>query len=192
MLSLPPIARNPSHDEIRRYLPLVERVVSSVRRRLPSHLSRADLVAAGVRGLVDALRRDPGGHERFEAYASIRIRGAIYDDLRSLDWAPRSSRSAEGAVSVVAFEDLAPGEQSRHGHDVEALDAEGLMAMFEEQDALARAIDALPARERLIIRSRYFEGKQLEEIGAELHVTAARISQLHSRAIGMLRVALTK
>lgn len=191
MLSLPPIARNPSKDEIRRYLPLVERVVGRVRRRLPSHISRDDLMAAGVRGLVDALRKDPAGHgPRFEHYAMIRIRGAMYDDLRSLDWLTRTSRANEGSMSVVMFDDLAPAEQAAHAEDHATLDASELMSSCEEQESLERAINALPERERLIIRMRYFEGAQLDQIGMVLSVTPARVSQLHGRAIEHLRALM--
>lgn len=187
MLSLAPIARTPSNDEIRRYQPLVERIVSNIRRRLPPNVSRPDLVAAGMRGLVDARTRDRVGGPQFEHYAAIRIRGAILDELRSLQWTPRANRSGERTTSVVMFEDLPPGEQAAHSCDTSSVDASELLQGAEEQEALRRAIESLPERDRLIIRMRYFEGAQFDEIGVKLAVTPARVSQLHGRAIGRLR-----
>ena len=58
---------------------------------LPSHLSMDDLYGAGLVGLLNAVRRfDPKGGSSFEAYTRVRIRGAIFDELRRLDWVPRS------------------------------------------------------------------------------------------------------
>jgi len=62
-------------------------------RRLPSSVELDDMVGAGFVGLLNALERfDPERGTRFESYAALRIRGAILDELRSLDWVPRSVR----------------------------------------------------------------------------------------------------
>jgi RNA polymerase sigma factor for flagellar operon FliA len=76
------------------HLPLVWRVARQVARRLPSSVDAAELVGAGTLGLVDAFARyEPSRCDRFSAYAEIRIRGAILDQLREMDWMPRSARS---------------------------------------------------------------------------------------------------
>ena len=62
---------------------------------LPSSVDPGDLVSSGVLGLIDAIERfDPQRGVKFETFATPRIRGAIYDGLRELDWVPRSVRSA--------------------------------------------------------------------------------------------------
>ena len=82
MLATSPIFRTPSAEEITRHMPLVRQVVARFLRRLPSSVLRDDLMAAGVYGLVDALRKNGGDlGPAFEGYARIRIRGAILDEL---------------------------------------------------------------------------------------------------------------
>src|SRR5450756_1042228 len=61
---------------------------------LPSHIEEADLISYGLLGLIGALERfDPKREIKFETYAISRIKGSIIDELRSLDWVPRSVRS---------------------------------------------------------------------------------------------------
>jgi len=75
------------------YAPLVKYVASRVATGLPANVEQADLVSYGIFGLIDALAKfDPSREIKFETYAIPRIRGAIIDELRSLDWVPRSVR----------------------------------------------------------------------------------------------------
>lgn len=75
------------------YAPLVKYVAGRVGVGLPSSVDPADLVSNGMFGLIDAIERfDPLRANKFETYAVTRIRGAIIDELRSLDWVPRSVR----------------------------------------------------------------------------------------------------
>jgi RNA polymerase sigma factor for flagellar operon FliA len=75
------------------YAPLVKYVASRVATGLPANVEQADLVSYGIFGLIDALEKfDPSREIKFETYAIPRIRGAIIDELRSLDWVPRSVR----------------------------------------------------------------------------------------------------
>jgi RNA polymerase sigma factor for flagellar operon FliA len=75
------------------YWSLVERTARRLGADLPPHVERADLVSYGLLGLLDAIDRyDRGRGVPFEAYAAIRIRGAVLDGLRSIDWVPRSVR----------------------------------------------------------------------------------------------------
>jgi len=74
-------------------LPVVRAIAFDVMRTIPVHIEADDLIAAGVCGLVDAakkFRTDKGAN--FDTYARYRIRGAILDSLREIDWAPRDSR----------------------------------------------------------------------------------------------------
>jgi RNA polymerase sigma factor for flagellar operon FliA len=75
------------------YAPLVKYVASRVATGLPSSVEQADLVSYGVFGLIDALQKfEPGRGNKFETYAIPRIKGAIIDELRAMDWVPRSVR----------------------------------------------------------------------------------------------------
>lgn len=75
------------------YAPLVKYVASRVATGLPASVEQADLVSYGMFGLIDALQKfEPGRGNKFETYAIPRIRGAIIDELRSMDWVPRSVR----------------------------------------------------------------------------------------------------
>ncbi len=76
------------------YSPLVKFVAGRVGAGLPNSVDAGDLVSAGVFGLIDAVERfDPERGVKFETFAVPRIRGAVFDGLRSLDWVPRSVRA---------------------------------------------------------------------------------------------------
>jgi RNA polymerase sigma factor FliA len=75
------------------YAPLVKYVASRVATGLPSSVDQHDLVSYGMFGLIDALEKfEPGRGNKFETYAIPRIKGAIIDELRAMDWVPRSIR----------------------------------------------------------------------------------------------------
>jgi RNA polymerase sigma factor for flagellar operon FliA len=76
---------------VEEYLPLVRTVVGRLAMTLPSHVNSDDLHSAGLVGLLNALRRyNPDCGTSFETYARVRIRGAVFDELRRMDWVPRS------------------------------------------------------------------------------------------------------
>jgi RNA polymerase sigma factor for flagellar operon FliA len=76
------------------YSPLVKYVAGRMGSNFPSHVDEADLVSYGLLGLIGAIERfDPSRNIKFETYAIARIKGSILDELRSLDWVPRSVRS---------------------------------------------------------------------------------------------------
>jgi RNA polymerase sigma factor FliA len=104
------------------YSPLVKFVAGRVGAGLPSSVDPGDLVSAGVFGLIDAVERfDPERGVKFETFAVPRIRGAVLDGLRSLDWVPRSVRSRAREVET-AFSELegrfgrAPTDEELAGH----------------------------------------------------------------------------
>jgi RNA polymerase sigma factor for flagellar operon FliA len=79
---------------IERYLPLVRNVVDRIKLNLPSHVDVDDLYGVGVTGLLAAVRRFvPEQNKTFAGYAVLRIRGAVLDELRRLDWCPRRTRT---------------------------------------------------------------------------------------------------
>jgi RNA polymerase sigma factor for flagellar operon FliA len=81
------------------YSPLVKYVAARVAVGLPQHVDGADLVSYGIIGLIDAIDRfSPDRQVKFETYAIPRIRGAIIDELRAIDWVPRSVRAKARAV----------------------------------------------------------------------------------------------
>ena len=81
------------------HLPIVRYLARRIHERLPQHVDIEDLVSAGVLGLLDAFQKfDPEKKVQFRSYAQFRIRGAILDSLRTLDWSPRDLRRKGRAV----------------------------------------------------------------------------------------------
>ena len=81
------------------HLPIVRFIARRIHERLPRHVSVEGLYSAGVLGLLDACGRfDPSKQVQFCTYAQFRIRGAILDSLRTLDWSPRELRQKGRAV----------------------------------------------------------------------------------------------
>ncbi|MEV1009876.1 RNA polymerase sigma factor WhiG [Streptomyces sp. NPDC049881] len=81
------------------YSPLVKYVAGRVSVGLPPNVEQADFVSSGIFGLIDAIEKfDPGRSIKFETYAITRIRGAMIDELRALDWIPRSVRQKARAI----------------------------------------------------------------------------------------------
>lgn len=81
-------------DLIERYLPLVRNVVDRIKLNVPAHVDADDLYSVGVTGLIAAVRKfNPEQGNTFAGYAATRIRGAILDELRRLDWCPRRVRA---------------------------------------------------------------------------------------------------
>jgi len=76
------------------YAPLVKYVAGRLGSGLPAHVDEGDLVSYGLLGLIAAIERyDPDRDVKFETYAIARIKGSILDELRAMDWVPRSVRS---------------------------------------------------------------------------------------------------
>jgi len=196
--STPPLGAN----DVLPYLPLVHRAAAGFLRKLPRNILRDDLVSAGTWGLIDSLRKN--GRDRgpaFEAYARIRIRGAMVDELRSQDWLSRNQRRRAGAqdasgaapavIGVVGLDDLGherwasffPGSLPSPLEALECSAARESMAWVLEH--------ALSDREREIVVGHYFQGMDFQDIADQLGVTASRVSQLHSRAMAKLRAALS-
>lgn len=89
---------------VEKYAQLVKRIALHLKARLPASVELDDLIQSGMIGLMDAIANFEEGHGAvFETYASIRIRGAMIDEMRQSDWAPRSvhqnSRNISNAIS---------------------------------------------------------------------------------------------
>ena len=226
---------------ILQYSPLVKYVAGRVSVGLPATIEHADLVSYGMFGLIDAIEKfDLGKGVKFETYAISRIKGAIIDELRSIDWIPRSvrykAREVEKAyaalearlhrtptepevaaelgialedlhtifsqvsfVNVVALDELltSGGEKGDKLSLVDTLEdtkAEDPVQAFESEETkylLAKAINTLPEREKIVVTLYYYEGLTLAEIGQVLGVTESRICQMHTKAVLQLRGKLS-
>jgi RNA polymerase sigma factor for flagellar operon FliA len=118
------------------YSPLVKFVAGRVATNLPHTVENADLISYGMFGLIDAIEKfEPGRGIKFETYAISRIRGAIIDELRSLDWVPRSVRARARDIerAIVALE----GRLMRTPEDFEVADELGI-TLKELHDAYSK------------------------------------------------------
>jgi RNA polymerase sigma factor for flagellar operon FliA len=113
---LPPALTSEQERVLLEHLPIVRFLARRIHERLPQHVDIEDLVSAGVVGLMDAFAKfDPEKKVQFRSYAQFRIRGAILDSLRTLDWSPRElrrkGRAVEEAIrTLTARMGHAPGE----------------------------------------------------------------------------------
>jgi len=175
-------------SEIEQWRHLVWYVVNRIRPRLPMSVSEEELYSAGLYGLMKACRSyDPARGAVFKTYAYHRIRGAILDELRRLDFLPRSLRDrakevGEDPPSVLAI----PTDEDGN----ECLPARLVEEGAERSDlhaALAREIEGLPEKMRLVMTLYYQKGLRMREIGEQLSLTESRVSQIHSHAVLRLR-----
>jgi len=121
-------------------LPQVRYIARRIHERLPRHVPFEDLVHAGVVGLIDALSKfDRSKHVQFSSYAKFRIRGAILDSLRELDWSPRELRR-KGRQVEETYNQIAV----KLGHTpTETELARALGLRLEELQSLLAELDAL-------------------------------------------------
>lgn len=106
-----PFGPSPAGDEperyalIAKYAPLVRFLANRIAMRLPPNVSIDDLISAGSLGLLDAIEKyDPHRDAQLKTYAEFRIKGAILDELRSMDWLPRSIRKRIREMEKVTTE----------------------------------------------------------------------------------------
>ena len=89
-------------EMVEKYVPLVKAVVGRLAMSLPPHVDGEELFSAGLTGLLSAVRQyNPMAGTAFETYARLRIRGAVFDELRRMDWVPRSVHSKARKVQAV-------------------------------------------------------------------------------------------
>jgi RNA polymerase sigma factor FliA len=222
---------------IREFAPVIKAIAHRLAFRLPAHLDADDLISVGIIGLMDAMTRyDPTREAKFKTYAEFRIRGAMLDEMRSMDWIPRSVHEhlsaferakadllsklgrpptdeelagalnvpvselsdylsrAQGAV-LISLDDL--GVQETDGRKILRLlidthhpDPLATVVTERRRARLAKAIDQLPKKERLVLILYYCEELTMKEIGKILAVTESRVCQLHTKAILSLKILL--
>src|ERR1700740_3063248 len=97
--------------QILEHLPQVRLIARRIQERLPESVSLEDLVSTGVVGLISAIDKfDPKHNVKLKTYAEYKIRGAILDSLRGLDWAPRQQRKRSKQIETA----ISPAEQRLH------------------------------------------------------------------------------
>jgi len=123
------------------YAPLVRYIANRIAMRLPPHIDVDDLVNSGILGLIDAIEKfDPSREVKFKTYAEIRIKGAILDELRAMDWMPRSIRKVINRL-VEAYHELEQ-QLGRPAEDEEVADQLGLK--MEEYYGLLKQSAGVP------------------------------------------------
>ena len=114
---------------IRQYMPLVKYVAGKVSVGMPASVEFDDLVGFGQFGLLDAIEKyDPDKNVKFKTYAVTRIRGAIFDELRQLDWVPRSVRQKSREI-----EDTIGDLEARLGRTASDAEIAGKLGVSEEE-----------------------------------------------------------
>jgi RNA polymerase sigma factor for flagellar operon FliA len=148
-----------------------------------------DLASAAFLGLIDAVDRfEPGRGVPFEAYASLRIRGAIIDELRRTGERARNAEAPE-QPRTLSLDGLLDGEK----RVALPFTDDGVDEPFEREDLRGRvevALDTLPPRQREVLVRYYTDALTLREAGVRMGISEARACQLHGRAIVNLRRAL--
>jgi RNA polymerase sigma factor FliA len=184
------------------WYPMVERIAHRVAATygLPPSVDTSDLVSCGVLGLAEAWERfDESRGVAFEAFAVPRVRGSIIDAIRAADWVPRKARqrarvTGEPVAYLGSLDEVSAGDgdQSMADRlvDDEAPQPGAALLQTENKAEVLAALDRLPEREKMIVTRYYFEGAQLQQVARSLGVTESRVSQLHTRALKMLRAAL--
>lgn len=225
-----------SHREklIMKYAPLVKYISDRLAIRMPSHILKDDLHSAGILGLFDAIDNfDSSRGIKFETYASYRIRGAILDEMRKLDWIPRSVRkdiqTIAAAIAAAQVKlDRTPEDEEiaqemgvnletyykmidrTHNINLLSLDEPtrgttitavnkiesdnpspfDKIKKSELKKVIAGALANLPEKVQMVISLYYFDEMTLKEIAEIMGLTESRISQIHSKAIIILRTKL--
>jgi RNA polymerase sigma factor for flagellar operon FliA len=206
-----------SDEFIRQYEPFVRGIVSHTRAQLGLECDVEDLVAFGYEGLLEAHKRfDASRGVQFKSFAYYRVRGAVLDGVRRMAYLPRRAYARLKASEAADLE----GDAASQAHvGAAAADVESTLRAIDgvlgavaaaycvaadapnadpEESVLARerrelvhaALDTLPEQERLLIRGHYIEGRNFDEIAAELGLSKSWASRLHTRALARMREAL--
>ena len=200
---------------IKQYLRLVYYVIHRTELKGANLLSKQDFYQFGILGLNEAIERfDPNYGVKFETYAIPRIRGMILDELRKLDFIPRSfkenvkkeldeenARRRENDQCELTITDYLREYQKlslsqQVGEDDETIldllpsNEETPIEFLEKKDMkeiVLREINKLPERQKLVIMLYYFEEMNYQAIADLLNISVSRVSQLHTEVINKLR-----
>ncbi len=195
------------NDIVLEHLPLIKKIASKIYKRVPEGVIEFDeLVNTGVIGLMKAIEKYDDKKSNFSTYAYIRVRGEIIDYLRSLDFMSRGAREKikNGEIDdlkteimyMVSMEELLfQGTDSLTIADTlkssDRLPEENVI-LKEMRFRLARALDNLSEREKMILQLLFVEELDLKSISQILDISVSRISQIKKRALGKLYEILKK
>ena len=202
------------------YAPLVKIVAGRLCMYLGNTVEYEDLCSYGIFGLIDAIDKfDLAKDVKFETYASLRIRGSILDQIRKMDWIPRTIRQRQRMI-----DDAIKTVEARTGHSASdeeiaselnissdeflkwqsQLNVTNVVSLNEFVEAgnepniskqelsakLKDALDQLTEKEKQVVLLYYYEDMTLKEISAALEVSESRVSQLHTKALQKMRGSL--
>lgn len=164
------------------YLPLVKRIVNQLSLQASQVLDREDMEQIGLMGLLQGLRRYGTPDEHFARFAALRIRGAILDELRRLDWRPRQVRQQAHKVRDTLRS--LTRQLGRAPRDEEVLRATGLSEAQYQSYLRAEAAEAIESLDTLLLEgSREFQqsGSGVEEYVLSERLLAQALAQLDER-----------
>ena len=212
-----PLTETASRQLAETHLSYAHAIASDILKKLPAHIEKSDVQGSAELGLMEAARAfDSRPGVQFKTFAYYRIRGAIYDGLRKSSWFSRtqykdfqferasneymtdcSDASATNAVTMSELEHHTSSIVTCYMLSLESNDVkqpadksrsqeEELLAK-EAQARLRAAIPKLPEKNRRVIEAYYFEGRNLDEIGAELGLSKSWTCRVHAKGLEMLR-----
>ena len=235
------IKMSPQEKEkiIKDFLPVVRYTAYRLSWRLPPQISVDDLISVGLKGLFDAMERFEQGKVKLKTYAQYRIKGAMLDELRAVEWITRSRKKKINALKRIQgqlekelkrppedeevaaalhisldeyfqileeskggvpykFEDygsVSEGQQANLMDNIADPDEKNPLSILMELDqkkAMARLIDALPKKEKMVLSLYYWEELTMKEVGAVLGLTESRVCQLHSKVLIRLKTKISQ
>jgi RNA polymerase sigma factor for flagellar operon FliA len=224
---------------IKEFLPVVRYTAYRLSWRLPPQISVDDLISVGLNGLFDAMERFEQGKVKLKTYAQYRIKGAMLDELRAVEWIPRSKKKkintlkdahsklekelkrhpedeevaevlglsldqyyhlleeSKGGITL-KFEDY---DSKSEGHSVNLMDniedpneknPLNILMELDQRKAVARLIEELPEKEKMVLSLYYWEEMTMKEVGAVMALTESRVCQLHNQALIRLKTKINK
>ena len=221
------------------HLTLVDFLVERMMTQVPAFVNRDDIRSAALMGLMDASNRfDPRRGVLFKTFAERRIRGAVFDEVRRMDWFSRTLREKQSRLSkatealakrlgrapedpelaveldmsldnfrelqlqisqlgYVSLHESMDGEESGKTfidnlEDTKQATVQERMEANELTGELAGYLDQLSEKERLVVALIYYEELSQKEISEVLELSEGRISQLHSQALGKLKIKMKR
>jgi RNA polymerase sigma factor for flagellar operon FliA len=224
---------------IKDFLPVVRYTAYRLSWRLPPQISVDDLISVGLNGLFDALERFEQGKVKLKTYAQYRIKGAMLDELRAVEWIPRSRKKKINTLKRVhgqlekelkrlpedeevaaaldisldeyyqildeskggltfKFEDYEASPDGQHVNLVDNIEDPNeknplsILMELDQKKTMARLIDELPSKEKMVLSLYYWEELTMKEVGAVLGVTESRVCQLHNQALLRLKTKISK
>ncbi len=167
------------------HMPFVRWVAKGLRDKTRNKVDLDDLVSMGTLGLIQAIIRfDPDAGCTFGSFSILRIRGAMLDAIRVLDWVPNRARreATKNDISLAQIKAGLSGVEhipSKSGDDP--------VVRCESKDLWATLVDSLPTRERAIFQYIYREGLTVRAIGVLLGITGSMVSRLHVVTLARFR-----